>query len=344
MANGLISVIIPTLNAERTLEVCLGALSRQTVRGDVEVLVVDGGSTDGTRAVAERHGARVVENPWVVPERAKAIGLSEARGEWGVFLDADEELVRADALERRRALLTAHPEVHNVMTAGMRRPSGEPPLSDYANRYGDPFSYFLFRLDGGEMVPDLLARYTLVDDTPDGLVFEVPPDAAMPICDAGSHFFRLSLVRDTLDLDDPTVASRLFMLMSARHRRFGVLRGDYVLHHAATTPRGLWRKIDWRVRNNTYVDAESSAGHASRADMQPGGLRRRQFAFLPYALLVVPALIDGVRLAMRHRNPAMLLHGPLATATAVDVLVHRAAAAAGLRFPAGSYGRPGAGR
>lgn len=344
MPHGLISVIIPTLNAARTLEVCLAALARQTVRDDVEVLVVDGGSTDATREVAERHGARVLENPWVVPERAKAIGLREAAGEWGVFLDADEELVRHDALERRRALLEAHPDVHNVMTAGMRRPAGEPPLSDYANRYGDPFSYFLYRLDGGEMVPDLLERYTLVEETPDGLVFEVPWNREMPICDAGSHFFRLSLVRERLDPDDPTLASRLFMLMTAEHRRFGVLRGDYVLHHAATTPRGLWRKIDWRVRNNTYVDAESSAGHASRADMQPAGLRRRQLAFLPYALLAVPALVDGARLAVRHRNPAMLLHGPLATATAVDVIVHRAARAAGLRFPAGSYGRPEATR
>ena len=54
-----------------------------------EKIVLDSGSTDGTREVAERHGARVVEQPWLGfgPQRNLASGL--ARNDWILFLDAD---------------------------------------------------------------------------------------------------------------------------------------------------------------------------------------------------------------------------------------------------------------
>lgn len=338
MTHGRISIIIPTLNSARTLATCLGSLARQTVRDELEVLVVDGGSTDATRRIAHDHGAIVLENPWIVPERAKGIGLNSATGEFGVFLDSDEELVRDDALERRRTLMDTHHDVHNIMCAGMRRPPSEPLLSEYANSYGDPFSYFLYRIDGGDIVPDLIARYRLQAGAAGTMVFHVWPGQAFPICDAGSHFFRLSYVREHCDLDDPSVASRLFMLMTVEKRLFGVVQGDYVLHHSRTTPRGLWSKIDWRVRNNIYGNSATAAGHVAREGLQPKEMRRRQVAFLPYGLLVAPALVDAMRLAKRHSNLAMLAHGPLAFLTAADIVVHRLARAAGLRFPVGAYG------
>jgi glycosyltransferase involved in cell wall biosynthesis len=54
----LLSVIVPTLNEATALGRTLEALSR--VRGPLEVLVVDGGSSDGTAALARRHGAHVM--------------------------------------------------------------------------------------------------------------------------------------------------------------------------------------------------------------------------------------------------------------------------------------------
>ena len=339
MQKGLISVVIPTLNAARTLPTCLQALCRQTAFGDVEVLIVDGGSTDQTRPIAHEFGARIIENPWVLPERAKSLGLQNAQGEFGVFLDADEEIVRGDSFARKREMLGIEETVHNVMTAGLLRPDSEPLLTEYANRYGDPFSFFLYRLDGGDLLPAGRNRYRVVCETSNGVVFEVPLTEPMPLCDAGGHFFRLSRVRETEDLEDPTLASRLFTSMTADNRQFAILQGDFVRHHAATTFVSLARKIDWRVRNNTYITPDAKGGHAARAASQPESFRKRQYGFLPYALLVIPAVADAVRLAVRHRNPMMLAHAPLAVGTGVDIIFHRLARICGLRFHAKRYGR-----
>jgi len=72
-------------------ETQLGALL-ESVRFAAEILVVDSGSTDGTVALAERHGARVVRRDWLGFGRQKQFAVGEARHDWVLCLDADERV------------------------------------------------------------------------------------------------------------------------------------------------------------------------------------------------------------------------------------------------------------
>jgi glycosyltransferase involved in cell wall biosynthesis len=58
-----IDVVIPTLNCESKLRRCLSRIRAQTYAGEIKILVVDGGSSDHTPAVAEEFGATVFVNP-----------------------------------------------------------------------------------------------------------------------------------------------------------------------------------------------------------------------------------------------------------------------------------------
>jgi len=83
------TVVIPARNAERTLPRVLQALSAQEP-APLEVIVADDASTDATREVAERGGARVVETDGRrFAGGARNAGWDEAHGEVVVFLDAD---------------------------------------------------------------------------------------------------------------------------------------------------------------------------------------------------------------------------------------------------------------
>lgn len=92
----LLSIIVPTLNEGRSLGATLEAIAR--VRGRVETVVVDGGSSDETLEIAADFGARVIESG-----KGRGLqmhrGAAAARGEALWFIHADT-LVPPDGAER----------------------------------------------------------------------------------------------------------------------------------------------------------------------------------------------------------------------------------------------------
>jgi glycosyltransferase involved in cell wall biosynthesis len=82
----MISVVIPALNAERTLPRCFDSLIAAAVRGVVrEVIVADGGSSDGTLTIADVAGARIEHAAKSRSARIIA-GAAVARSDWLLFL------------------------------------------------------------------------------------------------------------------------------------------------------------------------------------------------------------------------------------------------------------------
>lgn len=83
-----VSVVIPAYNEEKYLSETLESVKRLTLPPD-EILVIDGESTDRTRAVAQSLGARVVTVPHRGIGFARQRGLEEAKGDIIAFTDAD---------------------------------------------------------------------------------------------------------------------------------------------------------------------------------------------------------------------------------------------------------------
>ena len=95
-----VSVVMPTLNAERHVEQCLTALRAQDYDGAVELLVPDAGSTDRTLDIVAAFSGRVLANPLKSGEAGKAVGVRAARGDLVLLLDSDNVLVGRDWLTR----------------------------------------------------------------------------------------------------------------------------------------------------------------------------------------------------------------------------------------------------
>jgi glycosyltransferase involved in cell wall biosynthesis len=82
-----ISVVINTRNEERNLPVCLRSVSSWAA----DLVVVDMQSTDATREIAARYGARVfAHEPLGFADPARAFAVAQARCGWILILDADE--------------------------------------------------------------------------------------------------------------------------------------------------------------------------------------------------------------------------------------------------------------
>lgn len=104
-----VSIVIPCYNQGDYLPDAIDSACRQTFPG-VEVIVINDGSTDATAAVATRyHSVRYLERPQLGAAAARNAGLAASRGEFVIFLDADDRLL-PHAVAAGVEYLSAHPD------------------------------------------------------------------------------------------------------------------------------------------------------------------------------------------------------------------------------------------
>ena len=126
-----LSVIIPAYNAAPTLATCLDAIFAQAT-DDVEVIVVDDGSTDDTRQVAMRYPATLLVLPRNRgPSAARNHGVERAQGQFLFFVDADVAM-GPGALARGRALIE-RPEIDAVVGSYDEEPAVRTLVSQFKN-------------------------------------------------------------------------------------------------------------------------------------------------------------------------------------------------------------------
>jgi glycosyltransferase involved in cell wall biosynthesis len=89
----LVTFIIPVRNDAQRLSRCLASIARNGHRpGEIEVLVADNGSTDGSGTEAQRQGARVLSLPGDKVAALRNRSARDARSELLAFIDADHEI------------------------------------------------------------------------------------------------------------------------------------------------------------------------------------------------------------------------------------------------------------
>lgn len=88
-----VSVLIPTLNSASVLKDCLESIKNQNYpKNKIEIIIADGGSTDGTLQIAKKFEAKIFPNPLKTGEAAKAVGIKQVTGDLIAFIDSDNIL------------------------------------------------------------------------------------------------------------------------------------------------------------------------------------------------------------------------------------------------------------
>jgi len=151
------SIVMPCLNEADTLEVCIQKAFRGIDDSGVEgeVVVADNGSTDGSIAIAERLGARVVRVPEKGYGSALMGGIAVASGEFVIMGDADDSY---DFLEVPKFVEKLQAGADLVQ--GCRLPAGggtvKPGAMPFLHRWwGNPMFSFLVRLWFGAPIHDV---------------------------------------------------------------------------------------------------------------------------------------------------------------------------------------------
>jgi glycosyltransferase involved in cell wall biosynthesis len=145
----MVTIVVPVYNISKYLPACVESLQKQTCE-DLEIILVDDGSTDGSGALCDEYAAadpriRVVHKENGGLSSARNAGLDVATGQWVLFVDGDDYLVR-DAAELLLDVVKLHQDadfVHFLYqeTDGSWQPEEQLPGTTVLTDVPDFFQY-----------------------------------------------------------------------------------------------------------------------------------------------------------------------------------------------------------
>jgi glycosyltransferase involved in cell wall biosynthesis len=197
-----VSVVIPSYNSARYLPQAIDSVLAQGFR-DLEVLVVDDGSTDDTGDVMKRYGppVRYIQQSNSGVAVARNRGIEESQGRYVAFLDADDTWLE-HKLEKQLAALEAYPDCGLCYSAFTAVGADLTPLYvGRSNRRGAAFEDLLMRGNVVGSICSVLCERKLLADT-GGF------DASLSQCADWDMWVRLAAHTDFIYLDSELVTYR----------------------------------------------------------------------------------------------------------------------------------------
>ncbi len=300
-----ISILVPTLNAERTIAECLGAIKRQRYPQElIEIIVADGGSQDRTRSIASDYGARIVMNPLRTGECGKAVALAHARNDLVCLIDSDNILVGDDWFARMVVPFQRAAVVGSEPIAFACAP-GDSLIDRYCAAMGvnDPLCLFLGNYDRRSALTGRWTSLPIKTERIDGNLYFTLQQKWLPTIGANGTMYRriaiTALVSDELvDIDLPcqlreAVPGALFAKVDVAIR-----------HLYCTDIQTFMRKQTRRIRDVFSERRRARKGNYPWVSEGRLGIVR----FCLCTLLVVPLLWQVGVAFRRSRQRAVLFH------------------------------------
>jgi glycosyltransferase involved in cell wall biosynthesis len=345
MTNKIITIVIATFNSEKILPKVLDSIKCQTFPSkNIDVLLVDGGSTDKTIKIAQKYKCKMIKNPRTEPIYAKFLGFLHAKGRYLLYLDHDEVLENKKSLQLKYDVFKSDSNVKAVICSGYKCPKHLHYINKYINEFGDPFSFFMYRLskDVRFFMNTMKKKYKIVSETKDNIIFDLSQVTVLPIievCALGSMIDRAAIQKEfPQTLKKPELIPHFFYLINATGGYLGMTKNDGLLHYSSDTLKNYFNKIRWRVKNNIYFVSDMGAsGFSGRQNFSNTQFKYKKYAFIPYVYTIIFCLLDSIYLAATRKDIHYLMHLPLSIFTANLIVYHTVLKTIGHRPQLKSY-------
>lgn len=309
-----ITFIIPTLNAQSYLPLCLSAIRSQNYpQSKIEIIISDGGSSDRTLEKARKHNVRIIKNPDVLHEPGKSRAFKAARGELIFFTDADNVLVGQDWI---RLMVSVYLDsgVTGLLPQTVASPDG-PDVNKYLSLlYTDPFTWFIYaELSNPLEFGKSLKPYRVGS----GYVIYRFRTENLPLFGlsqgVGVHrkFDRTGIAAN----DDIMAGIKLIL----SHGSVAYVPQAKVYHYHVRGFSDFLDKYNGRVSRNMYHKF-AGMGFPERWKYLDNAKKIRTVLFVPYALSLIFPAMDSIKLAFKYRTPVMLWHLPCCTMLALIIV------------------------
>lgn len=307
-----ISIIIVTLNAKRTLADCLKYIEKQTYPKIDEVLLIDGGTTDGSLNDLNKYKLpiKLVKGGYRDNQEARrAIGVQKAKNEICFFIDTDNFITDKNWLKDMTQPFLDDKTVIATQTLRYAAPKN----TSYFNRYfgllgaGDPAAYYLGKADRLDWAHDdwnLLGKIEKENKNYYVISFEVDK---FPTLGCNGIGFRKSilLVSEWGDPENYFHTDVFVDIAKKGHNKFAIVKNE-IFHNTA---EHIWTFFGKRRR---YMKMHHQNLHSKRRYLvfnpkSPTDMIRL-ILFVIFACTLIEPLYQSIRGYIKKRDIAWFLH------------------------------------
>ncbi len=296
----LVSIITPTLNAEKYLVYFLDCLSKQTYpKSKIEIIVADGGSTDNTIKIAKQYKAVVVDNPYVMAQPGVYVGMKSAKGELFIVLPGDNIFKQKNAIENIVNIF----KDKNIYAAFPRHDSSKKDslFTKYINTFTDPFNHFLY--GNAANARTFKKIYKTVEHNNVFDIYNYTSYPIKPILGITQGFtVRRDFVKIWKDINDDI--NPVYDLIKQGKKIAYVYSVD-LYHHTVRNVNHFFRKQRWAAKN--ALEAKDY-GVIARKENLSFGQRLRIYVFPIYSISIIFPLIRAILGYGKDRELIWLFH------------------------------------
>lgn len=306
-----VSFIVCTYNCRDNAIRCFSSIKKQEYDGKVEMLALDGGSSDGTIDVLKKIGVRVIHNPAQYPEgkgRGKWLGYRKAKGEIVIFIDSDNKLVEKNWIKQMINPLLKDKTV-NFSICRMLVNKEDKMINRYLSLIGtDPVAAY-------KSIDSLLALKKLkLIDKGDYYIYDI---TTKNFIITGGYYFTIR--KKTLDkiggyTQDTDV---VYNLAKNNMARVAIPKRAHVHHLISNSIINFMKKKFWWA--NVYFKTQ---------------IHNREFKWIPdnkkekiklikvilKNIFFIPETITGIKMALENRESAWVLHPIMSWLTTIAYL------------------------
>ncbi len=306
-----ISIAIPTYNEEKNFRRCLDSIFSQNYPAKyLDVIIVDDNSTDNTLEIAKKYPVRILKNGAKDCQRGKMIGFQHAKGDYFMYMDADESLNGTDWFQKMLKPLNEDKTINGSITKFLQHPeySLTTRYLTYQELQLDPvFEFFSPRIK--DAIIENKEDYNVCLYNPN----KVPAE--------GKYLFRMDVLKNSaiakkekfMDVDNMVV------LVKEGHTKYAFVPEAGRYHFTARNLRDIMRKKIRNINKNYLIDPK--ARHYRWFDLtKPKDVLKIAIWLLYAETLILPTL-RGVYKSIKHKDFVCMLE-PIAVFTLTNTIIY----------------------